>query len=130
LVGGTTTPINRGFPDLSNTDPASVELDVACTLRDNTAMPMVDQAEIKQRWAARGFSCDLWVDPPGRVWSDFVHDTDELVMLVEGEEEFEMKGEKHRLEIGEEFLIPAGTYHTARNVGVNTSRWLYGYKRK
>jgi len=51
-------------------------------------------------------------------------------MLVEGEEEFEMKGEKHRLEIGEEFLIPAGTYHTARNVGVNTSRWLYGYKRK
>ncbi len=51
----------------------------------------------------------------GRVWNDFVHDTDELVMLVEGEEEF---------------LIPSGTSHTARNVGKSTSKWLYGYKRR
>jgi hypothetical protein len=27
---------------------------------------MIDQAEVKKRWAARGFSCDLWVDPPAR----------------------------------------------------------------
>jgi quercetin dioxygenase-like cupin family protein len=93
-------------------------------------MPSVDQINVKNNWEARGFSCDLWVDPPGRVWNDFVHDTDELVMLVEGEEEFEMNGQKHRLRVGEEFLIPAGTYHTARNVGSSTSKWLYGYKRK
>jgi mannose-6-phosphate isomerase-like protein (cupin superfamily) len=93
-------------------------------------MPTVNQTEIKMNWAARGFSCDLWIDPPGRVWSDFVHDTDELVMLVEGEEEFEMEGRKHRLEIGEELLIPTGAYHTARNVGNTTSKWLYDYKRK
>jgi uncharacterized cupin superfamily protein len=93
-------------------------------------MSTIDEAEVTKRWTARGFSCDLWIDPPGRVWNDFVHDTDELVMLVEGEEEFEMNGEKHRLQIGEEFLIPAGTYHTARNVGRITSKWLYGYKRR
>jgi uncharacterized cupin superfamily protein len=91
---------------------------------------MVEETEVKKRWAARGFSCDLWVDPPGRVWKDFVHDTDELVMLVEGEEEFEMCGQTECLRIGEELLIPAATYHTARNVGKTTAKWLYGYKRK
>lgn len=93
-------------------------------------MSAVDEEKVKKDWAARGFSCDLWVDAPGRMWSDFVHDTDELVMLVEGEEEFEMNGKKYRLQVGEELLIPAGTYHTARNVGKTTSRWLYGYKRE
>jgi uncharacterized cupin superfamily protein len=93
-------------------------------------MGSVDQTEVRRNWETRGFSCDLWVDPPGRVWNDFVHDTDELVMLVEGEEEFEMNGQRYRLGVGEELLIPAGTYHTARNIGSATSKWLYGYKRK
>lgn len=92
-------------------------------------MPKVDQEKVKEDWAARGFSCGLWIDPPGQVWADFVHDTDELVMLVEGEQEFEMNGEKHRPKVGQELLIPARTRHTARNVGKTTSRWLYGYKR-
>ena len=90
----------------------------------------VDQKAVEKDWQARGFSCGLWIDPPGREWHDFVHDTDELVMVVEGEQEFEMNGQTRRLEIGEEMLIPAGTYHTARNVGSITSKWLYGYKRK
>jgi mannose-6-phosphate isomerase-like protein (cupin superfamily) len=93
-------------------------------------MSAVDQTQVRKEWAARGFSCDLWVDPPGRVWNDFVHDTDEIVMLVEGEEEFEMNGRRYRLTVGEEFLIPTGTSHTARNVGKTTSKWLYGYKRR
>ena len=90
---------------------------------------IVDPKSIGQLWDTRGFSCGLWVDPPGQVWADFVHDRDELVMVVEGEQEFEMNGRRHRLSVGEELLIPAGTRHTARNVGRITSRWLYGYKR-
>jgi uncharacterized cupin superfamily protein len=97
--------------------------------RKNTVMATVDQKAVEKDWNARGFSCRLWIDAPGRVWRDFIHETDELVMLVEGEEEFEMNGQIHRLEIGQELLIPAGTYHTARNVGRSTSKWLYGYKR-
>lgn len=93
-------------------------------------MSRVDLEQIEKDWAARGFSCGLWVDAPGRVWSDFVHDTDEVVMLLEGEQEFEMGGQNFRLKPGEELLIPAGTRHTARNVGSVTSKWLYGYKRK
>lgn len=90
----------------------------------------VDQKAVEDDWNARGFSCDLWIDGAGRVWRDFIHETDELVMLVQGEEEFEMNGQIHRLEVGQELVIPAGTYHTARNIGRSPSKWLYGYKRK
>jgi mannose-6-phosphate isomerase-like protein (cupin superfamily) len=93
-------------------------------------MTLVDPEEIKKDWAERGFSSDLWVDPPGRVWADFVHTSDELVVVLEGEEEFEMNGKKVKPKVGQELLIPAGTYHTARNVGKTTSKWLYGYNRE
>jgi mannose-6-phosphate isomerase-like protein (cupin superfamily) len=89
----------------------------------------VDLDKVRAEWNARGFSCGLWVDAPGRVWANFVHDSDELVMVIEGLQEFEMEGKQFRPPIGEELLIPANTRHTARNVGTVTSRWLYGYRR-
>jgi mannose-6-phosphate isomerase-like protein (cupin superfamily) len=88
----------------------------------------VDQNAVAAAWRGRGFSCGLWVDPPGRVWADFVHDTDELVMVVEGKVQFEIAGTIHRPQAGEELLIPAGARHTVRNLGKTESRWLYGYK--
>lgn len=94
------------------------------------SMATVEQKAVEENWRRCGFSCDLWIDAPGREWRDFVHATDELVMLVEGAEEFEMNGQAHRLEIGRELLIPAGTRHTARNVGSGMSKWLYGYKQR
>ena len=77
---------------------------------------------VAKDWWLRGFSCDLWVDPPGQVWSDYVHDVDELVMVLEGEVEFQMKGRQWRPEPGKEVLIPARTTHTVCNVGKVTSR--------
>lgn len=88
-----------------------------------------DRASIREDWAGRGFSCDLWVDPPGRCWEDFVHETDELVIVLQGMMEFELAGVVRRPAPGEELLIPAGTRHSARNVGGKTVRWLYGYRR-
>lgn len=90
---------------------------------------VVDQNAVAVDWHARGFSCDLWVDPPGQVWADFVHSTDELVLVVDGEVEFQFGGEKFIPAPGKELLIPAGTTHTVRNLGKFESRWLYGYKR-
>jgi quercetin dioxygenase-like cupin family protein len=87
----------------------------------------VDRDAVAADWRIRGFSCGLWVDPPGQVWADFVHDTDEIVMVVEGEVEFEIAGVIHRPRAGEELLIPAGARHTVRNLGRTESRWLYGY---
>jgi quercetin dioxygenase-like cupin family protein len=90
---------------------------------------VVDQTAIAERWRARGFSCGLWTDPPGQVWADFTHDTDELVMPVAGEIELEFLGRTVRPRVGEEVLIPARAAHTVRNVGDTTAHWLYGYRR-
>ena len=88
----------------------------------------IDLQEIAPRWKAKGFSFGVFTDPPGQVWKDFVHDTDEILMVVQGEMELEMQGPTIRCEIGKEILIPAGVVHTVRNVGKTSSQWLYGYK--
>jgi mannose-6-phosphate isomerase-like protein (cupin superfamily) len=91
-------------------------------------MTAIDKNQIEKNWRAHGFSCALWTDPPGQVWEDYIHNTDELLMVLEGELELEMQGRTFRPGIGEEVLIPARVVHTVRNVGGTTSRWLYGYK--
>ena len=47
--------------------------------------------------------------------ADFVHKTDELVVLVEGETEIEIEGKSQRPQIGEEVFIPANALHTVRS---------------
>ena len=91
-------------------------------------MESINQDDVSRDWAARGFSCALWVDPPGQCWENFTHPTDELVMVLEGELEFEIDGEVSHPATGEELFIPAGTVHSVRNIGGSTARWLYGYR--
>lgn len=88
----------------------------------------IDTAAVARAWAARGYSCETWIDPPGQVWADFVHDVDELVMPIDGEVEFEVAGEFFRPQLGEEVLIPANAVHTVCT-GTAGSRWLYGYRK-
>ena len=40
--------------------------------------------DVAQSWGQRGYSCDLFIDPPGREWNNFVHSTHELVTVVVG----------------------------------------------
>ena len=89
---------------------------------------MADLDHIPVDWRARGFSCDIWVDPPGQVWADFVHGVDELVAPIEGQVEIELRGRKLIPAVGEEVFIPAGVPHTVRNLGRGESRWYYGYR--
>jgi quercetin dioxygenase-like cupin family protein len=90
---------------------------------------MRNRDQIATDWMARGFSCDLWTDPPGQRWEDFTHATDELVIVLEGDMEFEVAGQLYHPRPGDELLIPAGAVHSARNIGRVTARWLYGYSR-
>ena len=62
---------------------------------------------IKRDWHSRGYSFGVFRDPPGQVWADFVHQTDELVVLAEGEIEVEIEGKAERFQIGEMVFIPA-----------------------
>ncbi len=84
---------------------------------------------IEHQWRTRGFSCGVWADPPGQNWVDYVHETDELLMVLEGELELTMNGQKLRPKVGEEVLIPARTKHSVKNVGKTQNRWFYGYKK-
>ena len=63
--------------------------------------------QIKQDWNSRGYSSGVFRDPPSQVWADFVHRTDELVVLAEGEIEVEIEGKAERFQIGEMVFIPA-----------------------
>lgn len=54
-------------------------------------MRNVDTAKIEKNWKARGFSFAVWEDPPGKTWEGYVHDVDELFMVLDGDVELEMK---------------------------------------
>ena len=88
---------------------------------------MEQQGVIKQQWQKRGFTFGIWQDPPGQIWKDYVHNQDELFMLVEGNVELTLNNQKIIPKIGEEILIPAGTVHTVKNNGNTQTTWYYGY---
>ncbi|CUU03619.1 Cupin domain [Candidatus Thermokryptus mobilis] len=83
--------------------------------------------EIERDWAERGFTCDVWVDPPWQSWEDFVHDTDELVTPLNATLEIECEGEIAELKPGDEWFIPRGAVHSVRNKNNVVAYWLYGY---
>ena len=62
---------------------------------------------IKQNWHSRGYSFGVFRDPPGQIWADFVHRTNELIVLAEGEIEVEIEGKAERFQIGGMVFIPA-----------------------
>jgi|TARA_B100002051_G_scaffold19737_1_gene15550 mannose-6-phosphate isomerase-like protein (cupin superfamily) len=62
---------------------------------------------IKQYWHLRGYSFSVFREPPSQVWADFVHRTDELVVIAEGEIEVEIEGKAERFQIGGMVFIPA-----------------------
>ena len=95
-------------------------------------MPSIEHrlAEIKEEWTRRGYSFEYWIDPPGQTWRDFVHDVDELVILIEGEIEIEMNGRRVRPDIGDEVHIPARACHSVTNIGDAPNRWCFGYRKK
>ena len=90
---------------------------------------MKTKESLVKEWGQKGFSCDLWVDPPGQRWEDYVHEVDEVVYVAEGKLEFEIAGKKQTLKAGDEAFIPASAAHSVRNIGGTTARWYYGYRR-
>ena len=88
------------------------------------------QEKIRENWESRGYSFGVFKDPPGRVWADFVHRTDEIVVLAGGDIEIEIEGKSQQPQIGEEVFIPANSVHTVRNIGKTNNVWYFGYKNK
>ena len=88
----------------------------------------MNQDQIRKNWESIGYSFGVFKDPPGQVWADFVHRTDELVVLAEGEIEIEIEGKSQQPQIGDKVFIPANAIHTITNIGKTNNVWYYGYK--
>ena len=87
----------------------------------------IDQKDVSQSWNDRGYSCDIFVDPPGREWNDFVHSTNELVTVVEGQLRITIEDQDIYAGPGDEVFIPSGANHSVKNIHYATTKWLYGY---
>jgi quercetin dioxygenase-like cupin family protein len=89
--------------------------------------PPIDHDAVARNWRGRGYSCALFVDPPGQEWLGFVHSTNELVLVTEGLLEVSCNGQTSVLEPGDEIFIPGNRVHDVINRYDGVSRWLYGY---
>ena len=88
--------------------------------------PPVDRRRLgRPRFQLR--SLDRSARPGFQDWEDFTHATDELIIVLEGEMEFEVKGEVRHPQSGEALSIPAGAVQSARNIDSTTARWLFEY---
>ncbi len=94
--------------------------------RKRFVTPFTEQ-QIAADWATRGYSCQLFVDPPGQRWEDFMHDCNELVTVQQGRLEMEIDGKVLEMGPGDELFIPKGAVHSVRNIHAGISKWLYGY---
>jgi cupin 2 domain-containing protein len=74
-----------------------------------------------------GFTFDTYIDPPGQVWADFVHRSDEFVVVAVGQVEIEVGTERNLCKPGDLVLIPAGVRHSLRTTNDSGSVWHYGY---
>jgi mannose-6-phosphate isomerase-like protein (cupin superfamily) len=87
----------------------------------------LDRDQMAQDWGERGYSCDVFIDPPGREWNDFVHAMNELVTVMDGRLKLTIGGEEIIAEPGDEVFIPKGVRHSVKNISSSMTRWLYGY---
>lgn len=88
----------------------------------------LETKSVAEVWARDGFSCDLWVDPPGEKWLDFVHPTGERVVVKEGVLEFKVEGARSMVRPGDMAFMPARSHHSVWNRGSSTARRFFGYR--
>jgi len=88
----------------------------------------VDRESVKLEWRARGFSYGVFRDPPGQEWNDFVHSTDEYVIVADGSLKISVGNETSQCEVGDMVWIPRRTQHSLKTTSPGGSVWLYGYR--
>ena len=97
------------------------------TLQSQAYATPVDQVRVRRDWEEEGFSFGVFRDPPGQEWNDFVHASDEYVLVAEGELQITVGGERFKAAPGDLVRIPRGTAHSLLTLSAGGSVWLYGY---
>ena len=89
---------------------------------------MIDLAVLRKGFEQRGYSFDIFSDPPGQRWLGFVHAVDEIVVPIEGRVTLYVRGERFDPDVGDEVFIPAHALHDVITSDDSGSRWAFGYK--
>lgn len=95
-------------------------------MRGKFAAP-VDPEQVRKNWYDRGYDCHTFTDPPGQTWNNFVHETNEVVTVVDGRLEMTIGDDVLVAEPGDEIFIPRGVLHSVANIHADTTHWLFGY---
>jgi quercetin dioxygenase-like cupin family protein len=64
---------------------------------------------------------------PGYVAPVHTHPGEEIIYIIEGTLEYEIGGKVSRVKAGDVLFVPAGTPHTARNIGTSNAAELATY---
>ena len=64
---------------------------------------------------------------PGYVAPMHTHPGEEIIYVIEGTLEYEIGGKKSRVKAGDVLFVPAGTPHTATNIGSDNGAELATY---
>ena len=64
---------------------------------------------------------------PGYVAPMHTHPGEEIIYVIEGTLEYEIGGKKSKVKAGDVLFVPAGTPHTATNIGSNNGAELATY---
>ena len=64
---------------------------------------------------------------PGYVAPMHTHPGEEVIYVIEGTLEYEIRGKKSRVKAGDVLFVPAGTPHTATNIGSGNGAELATY---
>lgn len=76
---------------------------------------------------SEGYFVYQWGDPPGSVYANHKHETDQVHWIVSGQMEICVeRGGTHLLAAGDRDLMPANTYHSARMLGDENVVYLVG----
>ena len=88
----------------------------------------IDQKVVEKEWQKYGFSCDYYLeDKPGKEWSTFIHQQDEIGCIIKGKLEFNIDGNISIVSTGDEMLVPKGTKHSCKNIDKGNTIWILGY---
>ncbi len=87
----------------------------------------VDFSAIEANWKREGFSFGVFRDPPGQEWNNFSHQSDEYVLVAEGQLRIAVGSETSFCEAGDLVRIPRQVSHSLKTLSADGSVWLYGY---
>ena len=97
-------------------------------LVERTKFPQpINLDAVERDWADRGYSYHRFEDPAGQVWRDFVHMTNEVVTVAEGQLKVTIEGEAFVADVGAEVFIPRGATHSVATTAAGKTVWLFGY---